>query len=123
MSKTTTEDNKIISDMLEKELENSVASNSSFSSSNDHNEDEGLDDYEYIDDDDDFDLNLIDEIDYRNLLSQFFEDKTGENNITDILSSINDSLMTIKHSIDQNTKCIMKLCSIKKNEAAKQDGK
>ena len=62
-------------------------------------------DYDYIDNlEDDFDLNLMDEISYKDILSQFFETKNGDN-LADVLSDI-------KHSIDQNSKCIMKLCKI-----------
>jgi len=68
-------------------------------------EDDNNDDYDYIDNlEDDFDINLMDEVDYKEILSQFFETKDGDN-IADVLSAV-------KYSIDQNSKCIMKLCKV-----------
>jgi len=67
--------------------------------------DENNDDYDYIDNlEDDFDINLMDEVDYKEILSQFFETKDGDN-IADVLSAV-------KYSIDQNSNCIMKLCKV-----------
>ena len=68
-------------------------------------DDDNNDDYDYIDNlEDDFDINLMDEVDYKEILSQFFETKDGDN-IADVLSAV-------KYSIDQNSKCIMKLCKV-----------
>lgn len=67
---------------------------------NDNNED-----YDYIDNlEEDFNMNLMDEIDYKDILSQFFETNDGDN--------VADLLFSIKHSIDQNSKCIIRLCKI-----------
>ena len=68
-------------------------------------DDDNNGDYDYIDNlEEDFDINLMDEIDYKDILSQFFETKDGDN--------VADLLFSIKHSIDQNSKCIMKLCKV-----------
>lgn len=109
--------NDIPSELLTNILENLSTQNEEQHDSNDSTEDEEFedqgnedddDDYDYIDNlEDDFDINLMDEIDYKDILSNFFETKDGDN-IAEVLSSV-------KHSIDQNSKCIMKLCKIIEN--------
>ncbi len=101
---------ELLTNLLENlNTQNEEERDSNVSTEGDEFEDqENDDDYDYIDNlEDDFDINLMDEIDYKDILSNFFETKDGDN-IAEVLSSV-------KHSIDQNSKCIMKLCKTIEN--------
>ena len=97
--------NTATEDRSDEEDDRSNMSNESSDDDDNEDLDENNEDYDYIDNlEDDFDINLMDEVDYKDILSQFFETKDGDN-IADVLSSV-------KYSIDQNSKCIMKLCKV-----------